>query len=136
MSKNIIKTSKGTVIFNGGDPLPGCPENWDNALKWVDAVNEGRDKEYVPIWSWDSGFKLDFDGALFSIRSRFYPPKTHYGNTWDGSVGVCFQGTELCKREFDCKTLDELKDEVENYVKKVGENIKKMLIDYFSENNA
>lgn len=39
MNKNAIKKTE-TIISNGGDPLPGCPESWDEAQKWLDAAND------------------------------------------------------------------------------------------------
>lgn len=76
-----------TLIINGGNALPGCPESWEDARSWQDKANEDKgDSE--PLWSFDCGFKLDFDGGILRVSSRFYPPKTHYGSTWDGTVTV------------------------------------------------
>jgi len=118
---NIIKHDKGTVIINGGNPLQGCPPDWGWAKKWEDEVNE--DLEYVK-WSFDCGFKLDFDGSLVTISSRFYPPTTHYGGSWDGTMTVFILGEEVHEKKFDCKTIDELRVEVESYLEMIKSKIK------------
>lgn len=113
--ENIIKTQNSTLIFNGGNPLEGCPKDWDEAKLIQEKLNEGK-TDSEPQWSFDCGFKLDYDGGIISISSRFYPPKSHYGATWDGTVSVYCLGDEVEERKFDCKTLDELKIKVEEYV--------------------
>jgi hypothetical protein len=45
--------------------------NWDNARKWQENANKIKNIHNEPKWKWDSSFKLDFDGALLSINSRF-----------------------------------------------------------------
>lgn len=52
--------------------------NWDNA-SWQEKVNDKKEIYDEPKWSWDCGFKLDFDGSLLSINSRFYPPHKNSG---------------------------------------------------------
>lgn len=116
MEENIIHHPGGTIIMNGGNPLPGCPENWDQANKIIEKLNAGKGSG-DPQWSFDCGYKLDFDGGLLRISSRFYPPKTHYGSTWDGTVSVYFMEDEVEKNKFDFNTLDELTTEVEKFVK-------------------
>lgn len=119
---NIIKTSDSTIIMNGGNPLNGCPTDWDEAKLIQDKLNEDR-PDYSPKWSFDCGFKLDYDGGIFSISSRFYPPKTHYGPTWDGTVTVYCMEEELEQHTFDCNTLGELKIEVDKYVAELKQRI-------------
>lgn len=116
---NIIKTPTATIIINGGNPLPGCPESWDEANAWQAKANEDKEEYGQPEWSFDCGFKLDFDGPMLSISSRFYPPTTHGGSTWDGNVTVVLLGKDIEEKHFDCKTLDELKSSVEAYVQEV-----------------
>jgi hypothetical protein len=36
----IFKTPEVTVIMNGGNPLPGCPESWTVARAWAVKANE------------------------------------------------------------------------------------------------
>lgn len=71
-----------------------------------------------------SNFKLDFDGSLLRVSSRFYPPHKNAGNWWEGNVTVKFLDTELLKKEFKCDTLDELKTEVEKFTKHYADAIK------------
>lgn len=116
MENNIIEHATGTIIMNGGNPFEGCPESWEEARSIQEKFNEG--KEYgEPKWEFDCGFKLDFDGPLVRVSSRFYPPKTHYGSTWDGTVTIFILDKEVEEKKFDCPTLDELKTQVEEYVK-------------------
>jgi len=136
MSDNIIHHSAGVAILNGGDPLPGCPENWDEARKWQDSVNKANEEneDYDgPMWVFDCGFKLDFDGPILRISSRFYPPKTHYGSTWDGTVHVRIFDKEVESKKFDCATLDELKIKVEEYVNEIKNRISNIFPDKKSE---
>jgi hypothetical protein len=101
------------LIVNGGEPLKDCPKDWDKAKKWADKANQ----EHGPQWEWDCGYKLDYDGPIFRVSSRFYPPKSHYGETWDGTVTIYYYGEEIAKKEFDCQSLEQLKTEVEEYVR-------------------
>lgn len=128
MENNIIKIGNVTAILNGGNPLPGCPESWEQAYEIEKQLNNGvtkDDDDYnsAPRWDFDCGFKLDFDGPLMHISSRFYPPKTHYGATWDGTVTVYILDKEVSEKKFDCKTLDELKQQVEEYVYRVANKL-------------
>jgi len=103
------------MIINGGNPLHDCPTDWDKANEWQDNANqsaEGKD----PKWRWDCGFKLDYDGSLVTVSSRFYPPKTHYGSKWDGCVGISLLQEELVTKKFEENTLEELKIAVEEFV--------------------
>lgn len=118
--------------INGGNPLPGCPENWDEAKAIEEKFNEGKDWERgeyksQPVWSFDCGFKLDFDGPLIDVSSRFYPPKSHYGLTWDGTVSIRIEGKDIKEKKFDCPTLDQLKNEVEAYINDIKLKIKSVL---------
>jgi len=117
-----------TIIINGGDPLDGCPETYEQAHAWSDLSNKGIPYN-GPRWSWDCGFKLDFDGQMkllgfipVSVSSRFYPPKEVYGPTWDGSVDLVFGGRFRKSKRFDEATLESLVKRVEKYlgVKRTG----------------
>jgi hypothetical protein len=123
MEDNIIQTPNGTVILNGGNALNGCPLSWEEAGQWEKSANLDKDEFDEPLWKFDCGFKLDFDGPVLRVSSRFYPPKTHYGPTWDGNVTVYILGKEVEKKSFDCKTLNELKAEVEQYITSLGSRI-------------
>ena len=116
--------------------VSGCPSsqikikmelNWDNAKAWEEKANEKKEIYDEPKWSWDCNFKLDFDGSLLRVSSRFYPPHKNAGNWWEGNVTVNFLDTELLKKEFKCDTLDELKTEVERFTKHYAGAIKARL---------
>lgn len=128
-NNNILHNSGGTIIINGGNALQGCPNDWDEAALIIEKLNKGYDNDNLK-WSFDCGFKLDFDGDILSVCSRFYPPKTHYGPTWDGHVSIYFMGEKISDKEFDCPTLDELKIQVDSYIlettNKVKSKIKKL----------
>ncbi len=122
--KNIIETKNATLIFNGGDPLDGCPKSYNEANNWADRCNQDKDKNDEPVWSFDCGFKLDFDGPILSVSSRFYPPKTHYGPKWDGTVSIYLLGKKVNEEKFEEDTLDTLRIKVESYVKKTADQIR------------
>lgn len=100
------------VIVNGGEPMDDCPLDWDKAKIWQDEANEKKE-DFEPNWSWDCGFKLDFDGPLVSITSRFYPPKKQYGAGWDGNMNLQILGENIIQTELQCNTLEELKKKAE-----------------------
>ena len=111
------------MIMNGGEPLPGCPLSWDVAHSWEDKANEGKEEFTSPLWRFDCGFKLDYDGPIVSASSRFYPPKTHYGPKWNGNVTVNVLGKEVAKKEFKTDTLDQLREQAEEYVAAIGKDL-------------
>jgi len=91
--------------------------NWDNAKEWQEKANSKKE-DNEPKWNWDCNFKLDFDGGLVSIESRFYPP--HYqsnGDFWDGKMRVNVLGNCILEKEFKCDTLEQLQKEVESFTK-------------------
>lgn len=126
MENGIIEGKNGTIIICGGNPLNGCPNDWDEAKNIIEKLNETTINGLE--WSFDCGFKLDYDGSFISISSRFYPPKTHYGKTWDGTSTVYFQGTKVEEKKFDCETLDELKSQVEEYVKSIIQRVEAVFL--------
>lgn len=90
-------------------------EAWKAAYKWADDTNE---EDSSIQWSWDCGFKLDYDGSICSISSRFYPPhKSHedYGK-YSGAISVMINDECIKRHEIEADTLDELKLSVEKYV--------------------
>lgn len=101
--------------------------NWENAKKWQQKANENKNVYDEPQWGFDCGFKLDFDGSLLRISSRFYPPHKNSGNCWEGHVVVNFLGEQILEKEFKCETLDELKKEVEKFTKNYSDSIKSRL---------
>lgn len=108
------------IIIANGKPLEGsdCPVDWDvaNALtkKWN---AENWDNECIR-WRFDCGFKLDFDGGMINVTSRFYPPQEFYGAGWDGSVKVYDGfGNDILEKEFKTETIEDLRLQIETFVK-------------------
>lgn len=108
---------------------------WDLAKSWQIKANNGihvddHDIHFKPLWCWDSGFKLDYDGNLLKISSRFYPPFPHYDDSgWDGDVAIIFLDDTIKEKSFHCESLEDLKSEVESYVNGFVEKIKSILED-------
>ena len=112
------------IIMGGGQALPGAPESWKWALEWADKANKESDSEIK--WSWDCHFKLDYDGEIVSISSRFYPPAKHYGSKWDGAVTLYICNEEVKRSTFECETLEQLRIEVEAYCNKLISKIRRL----------
>lgn len=96
---------------------------WDNAKLWQENVNENKSED-EPQWSWDCNFKLDFDGPILSISSRFYPPHKNAGDYWEGILSVMFGEETILEKKFKETTLDELKTKVEKFAKDYKEEVK------------
>lgn len=72
MEKNEFIASDGTtIVFGGGANLPNAPESWEQFYKWVDEANKDKDEYGEPYWGTDCHFKLDYDGPLVTVSSRF-----------------------------------------------------------------
>jgi hypothetical protein len=97
--------------------------NWKEAEIWQETSNEEKNNN-EPKWNWDCNFKLDFDGSLVYIESRFYPPHYNRGDYWEGTLNVRVLGDSILEKEFKCDTLDELKEEVETFTKNYKDTIK------------
>lgn len=119
--------NNGQVIINGGNPIKDCPTNYLIADKWANDANKLDDDEYGeydrPLWEFDCGFKLDFDGPILSFNSRFYPPKTHSGDKWDGDLAVVVMGDTVMVKHFECETLEELKSQVQVFTKEFAADL-------------
>jgi len=88
----------------------GSDDDWKQAREWAEE-NSGDILEF----SWDVGFKLDYDGEVLKILSRFYPPhKKHVdyiertGKKYTGQMTVYFLDKELHEVEIHANSLDEL----------------------------
>jgi len=95
-------------------------EMWNAAYKWQEEAN--KDDKIIK-WSWDCGLKLDYDGDVCCISSRFYPPhksSPEYGK-YSGTISVMIgDGDEyIHEHKVEAETLDELKSLVEGYVSKI-----------------
>lgn len=108
--------------------LDGCPKDWDEAKLIQEKLNENIDEDTIqPKWNWDCNFKLDYDGPLLNVSSRFYPPIKQYGEEgWDGTVYVSLLDKQVGTKQFNCKTLEELQKQVNEYIKSIHEKISKV----------
>lgn len=90
--------------------------DWENAKKWEEYVNRDKEIYNEPKWSFDCGFKLDYDGSLLSINSRFYPP-AYNNDKWEGKLKINILDKNIITKNFKSDNLDDLKDQIEKYVK-------------------
>jgi hypothetical protein len=94
-------------------------EMWEAAYKWQEKANE---EDGLIKWSWDCGLKLDYDGDVCRISSRFYPPhkSSDEYRKYHGTISVMIGDAEeyLHEYEIEAETLDELQKLVEEYVLK------------------
>jgi len=117
------------IIINGGAPLDGCPDSWDDATAWEKSANKEKENDFFePNWKFDCGFKLDFDGGLVRISSRFYPPKQTYGENWDGNLSVMIGNKKVKTYEFECSDLEELKVKVEEKYKEILSSVENIFL--------
>lgn len=131
------------IITNGGEPLGDCPTTYTDADTWLSIANRqlltenGTDSlKNIPHWGWDYGFKLDFDGPMLSVSSRFYPPKTHYGPDWDGSITVILLGKVILEENLRCTTLDELRKAVVEFTTAIASKVENILLNGKEHNNG
>ena len=108
--------------------------NWDNAKDWQKKANNQKQIYDEPKWSFDCGFKLDFDGSLLRVSSRFYPPYRNNGDWWEGCVKINLLDKEILKKEFKCSTLNQLKEEVELFTNQYTEQVKIALVQISNTN--
>ena len=97
-------------------------EAYEAAQQWQKEANESN---YLINWSWDCGFKLDYDGSVCQINSRFYPPHkstVEYGK-YHGDITVILNNKEKHRHTLEAKSLDELRflaeKHVDMFVKKI-----------------
>ncbi len=91
---------------------------WPFADEWAKQRNDNCEDLTELEWSWDCGLKLDYDGSILKVLSRFYPPhKSHadYG-LYHGDVDFYIVGVKIFSKSFEAKTLDVLCNQVETYV--------------------
>jgi len=101
-------------------------EMWEAAREWEMQSNIDIN---ICQWSWDCGLKLDYDGDICKISSRFYPPHKHAApGKWSGSISVIIGDEYIHNHKVESDTLDMLKITVEKYVStildKINSNIK------------
>ncbi len=94
---------------------------YDNARIWAESANKGKDiYDYCydqPFWNWQSGFKLNIEGQLLSVDGMFSPPNKNNGDWWEGTIRVILLKKEILAKDFKCNTLDELKADVDLFIK-------------------
>lgn len=100
---------------------------WNNARAWQENANLKKQAYDEPKWSWDCGFKLDFDGSLLRVSSRFYPPHKNSSNKWEGELSFLLFDQEIVNKQFKCDTVDQLREEVEGFVDHYRKIIKSRL---------
>lgn len=107
-------------------------EVWDAAYEWAEKENEENPESEIR-WSWDCGLKLDYDGSVCRISSRFYPPhksSEEYGK-YHGTISVIINNNSIHDYDVEAETLDELRKIVVEYVsgilKRIESKIKEIL---------
>ena len=105
--------------------------DWEKAKIWKEDANADKNDYLEPVWSWDCGLKLDFDGPLMSISSRFYQIND---DIFSGSVSILIGGDNLHEREFTGKHITFLKNQVEEYVESVRGKLTNHLKKLMDEN--
>jgi hypothetical protein len=95
-------------------------EMWQAARVWE---IESNNEDSIIKWSWDCGLKLDYDGDVCSISSRFYPPHKNSMGSANYSGTICLlvgdAAEYLHEHEVEAESLDSLKSIVENYVEEL-----------------
>lgn len=127
MNTNEFKTKLDSREFWGDN----SKEMWDAAYAWIEEANSD---DNLCKWSWDCGLKLDYDGDICKISSRFYPPhksSIEYGK-YHGTISVYIGDDEIHKHEVEAKTLDDLKTIAESYSAKIIEKITTNIMAAFS----
>lgn len=98
---------------------------WEKAGPWAEKANTDKDIDAIePRWSWDCGLKLDFDGGLLRVSSRFYQ---RGDSIFSGQVAFLIGDDEIAEREFCPRHVDILKTDVEQYVATVRTQVREIL---------
>lgn len=99
------------------------PANFKEADLWAAVLNQDRDESAEATWSFDVGMKLDFDGPLISVISRFYPPGRHSSEGWSGEVTINLGALEIETREIKSDTIVALSEAAHAYVEEVRKSL-------------
>ncbi len=102
----------------------GLPTSWAAAYKWQEEVNGEKSKHYEPVWNWDCSMKLDYDGPLATVSSRFYPPTKNYGVGWDGTITLSVDNRTVEKISMNENTLEDLRSKTESVVNDFAAKLK------------
>ena len=96
--------------------------DWKNAKRWQETENE-KSKTDIK-WSFDCGYKLDFDGGIVTVESRFYPPHKNNHNGWEGTMNFNVCGEKWTSFDLKEDTLEQIKNKAVKLVKRQSEIIK------------
>jgi hypothetical protein len=94
------------------------------AEAWAKVANGEKEKFTHPLWNWDCGFKLDLDGPIVSLESRFYPPARNGTGLWNGGMRLRLLDEIVDQVEISAATLDELKVKADAQILKFVEDLK------------
>lgn len=92
--------------------------------EWLDSANKEKYQYGEPVWSFDCGSKLDFDGPVVRASSRFY---CHGNDIYEGSVTFVIGVETIFCREFSSRYIDVLREDIEKYSRAVTDNIESLL---------
>lgn len=98
------------------------PVTWKEAEAWCTVSNSNPDNIEQPEWSFDCGFKLDFDGPIVSVSSRFYPPGMfdEHPDTWEGDATLMVLDKAVAIRTFEAGSIDQLRAMLVDWVDSVA----------------
>ncbi len=109
------------------------PDSWKDADGILNQLNiNGLD---FMKWNFDCNFKLDYDGEILSISSRFYPPYGYYGPGWDGYITLYLGDKSVYEKEIKCNNLTDLKKQAEIEVNKIIKKVRKIIFKIFKKHN-
>jgi len=97
--------------------------NLEEIESWIETVNKDKDPQSGPYWACDYGLKLDFDGPLVRVNSRFYTVRRKDKKTWEGEVQILLLYTELARKAFKADTKEKLRELVEEYIDTVANTL-------------
>lgn len=99
------------------------PMPWHDAIKWKKQANEGKDHNSCgtlafPNWSWGCSFRLDYDGGIVRLNSRFWPesPDDTKEPLWNGVCHFSIFDVNIIEKTFPNTQLDQLRIDVETWV--------------------
>lgn len=98
---------------------------FDEENKWLELANKYKDKYIQPVWSWDCNHKLDFDGPLLRVSSRFYQERD---KIYSGSVDFVMGEKPIFSREFSSRHIENLQNVVEEYCAMVQIQLTDLLV--------
>jgi len=102
------------------------PESWEEAEAWESVANKSNSTwdMHGPRWRFDCGFKLDYDGGIIQINSRFYPCRYTNGDfAWDGHISVYVLKCRIGDKHIKAANLKELRGKSEEYMNSIASAI-------------